>query len=98
MFVGRERELQLLEEFQKRRTAGLAVCRGRRRIGKSTLIEEFGKGRRFYEFYGLAPREGITNEHQLKHFGEQVGTAFGTPALRFDNWHDALSTLAGLDL
>ena len=96
MFVGREHEMRLLREFQKRRTAGLVVCRGRRRIGKSTLIEEFGKGQRFFEFYGLAPREGIANEHQLKHFGQLVGTAFGLPALRFDNWHEALSTLAGL--
>jgi len=96
MFVGREHELRLLREFQKRRTAGLVVCRGRRRIGKSTLIQEFGKGQRFFEFCGLAPREGIANEDQLKHFGEQVGTAFGLPALRFDNWHEALSTLAGL--
>ena len=76
MFVGREREMQLLEEFRGRRTAGLAVCRGRRRIGKSTLIEEFGKGfERFYEFYGLAPRDGITNEDQLRHFGDLMGRA-----------------------
>lgn len=96
MFVGRDDELSRLKDFRKRRTAGLVVCRGRRRIGKSTLIEQFGKGMRFYEFYGLAPREGSTNEHQLRHFGELMGTAFGLPALRFDNWHEALSTLAGL--
>jgi len=96
MFVGRDYEMGLLEEFRKRRTAGLVVCRGRRRIGKSTLIEEFGKKRRFFEFYGLAPREGITNEEQLRHFGQLMGTAFDLPAMHFDNWHEALSTLAGL--
>ena len=96
MFVGRENELKLLRDFQKRRSAGLIVCRGRRRIGKSTLIEHFGSGKRFLEFYGLAPREGITNEDQLKHFGELMGTAFGVPAMLFASWHDALSTLAGL--
>jgi AAA+ ATPase superfamily predicted ATPase len=97
MFVGREHEMQLLADFRRRRSAGLAVCRGRRRIGKSTLIEEFGKGfDRFYEFYGLAPREGITNEDQLAHFGQLMGGAFGLPAMQFRNWHDALATLAGL--
>ena len=96
MFVGREYELGLLEEFRKRRTAGLVVCRGRRRIGKSRLVQEFGKGKTFYEFYGLAPREGLTNQDQLRHFGELIGTAFGLPALHFGNWHEALSTLAGL--
>jgi len=96
MFVGRERELDMLREFRKRRTAGLIVCRGRRRIGKSTLIEKFGSGKKFYEFYGLAPRDGINIGHQLKHFGELMGTAFSLPSLHFENWHDALSTLAGL--
>jgi AAA+ ATPase superfamily predicted ATPase len=96
MFVGREREIGLLREFGQRRTAGLVVCRGRRRIGKSTLIEEFGKHRRFLEFYGLAPREDLRNEDQLKHFGQQMGTAFGLPAMHFENWHEALATLAGL--
>jgi len=96
MFVGREREIGLLREFSHRRTAGLVVCRGRRRIGKSTLIEEFGKSRRFLEFYGLAPREGLRNEDQLNHFGQQIGTAFGLPAMHFENWHEALATLAGL--
>jgi len=94
--VGRERELALLHEFRERRTAGLVVCRGRRRIGKSTLIEQFGQHCRFYEFYGLAPRAGITNADQLAHFGEQLGAAFNLPAMHFRNWHDALSTLAGL--
>lgn len=96
MFVGREYETKLLREFSRRRTAGLVVCRGRRRIGKSTLIEEFGQGKKFYEFYGLAPRDGIDNKHQLKHFGELMGEAFELPPMRFENWHDALSTLAGL--
>ena len=96
MFLGRDRELSLLRDFQKRQSAGLIVCRGRRRIGKSTLIETFGENKIFYEFYGLAPREGITNEHQLKHFGELMGTAFDLPPLRFDTWHNALTTLAGL--
>jgi len=96
MFIGREREMQSLRGLRKRRTSCLVVCRGRRRIGKRTLIERFGEGKSFFEFYGLAPREGITNEDQLRHFGELMGTAFGTPAMRFDHWHEALSSLAGL--
>jgi AAA+ ATPase superfamily predicted ATPase len=100
MFVGREYELKSLEDFAERNTAGLVVCRGRRRIGKSTLIEQFGSSqgsnRKFYEFYGLAPRENLTNGDQLKHFGRLMGTAFNVPAMQFNNWHDALITLAGL--
>jgi len=40
MFVGREKEIKSLSELWEKETASLVVCRGRRRIGKSTLIEE----------------------------------------------------------
>jgi len=95
-FIGREYELKQLKLFSQREIAGLVVVRGRRRIGKSTLIEHFGQGKRFLEFYGLAPREGITRQDQLTHFGELLGKAFNIPAMHFNNWNDALSTLAGL--
>lgn len=96
MFVGRETELQKLKEFQARRVAGIVVLCGRRRIGKSTLVEHFGKSGRFLEFYGLPPRKGITTQDQLDHFGELMGLAFGVPPMKFDNWNIALKTLAGL--
>jgi AAA+ ATPase superfamily predicted ATPase len=96
VFIGRKRELGLLKEFQKRNTASLIVCRGRRRIGKSTLIQQFGRQSRFFEFWGLAPRENMTNQDQLKHFGELMGQAFDLPAMLFENWNQAFYTLAGL--
>jgi len=61
MFVGREFELEQLKIFFERRISGLAVCCGRRRIGKSTLIEYASTGWNFVEFYGLPPREGVRN-------------------------------------
>lgn len=96
MFIGREAELKKLQEFRNRKVAGIIVVSGRRRIGKSTLIEHFAKGKRFLEFYGLAPREGLTRKDQLNHFGELLGLAFKLPSLKFDNWNQALDTLAGL--
>lgn len=94
MFIGRERETAQLQDFMKRKIAGLVVCSGRRRIGKSTLIEYVGKAHNFLEFYGLAPREGITNWNQLEHFGEQMGAAFDMPPFKFDSWFAAFSSLA----
>ena len=96
MFIGREIELQKLREFKKRNVAGIIVVCGRRRIGKSTLIEHFAQGMRFLEFYGLAPREGLTAQDQLNHFGELLGIAFQLPPMKFDNWNHALNMLAGL--
>lgn len=42
-FVGRKKELQQLSLLLKKASASLIVVKGRRRIGKSRLIEEFGK-------------------------------------------------------
>lgn len=96
MFIGREKELKQLKLFKMRKIAGLIVCSGRRRIGKSTLIEHFSQGSRFLEFYGLAPREDLTNKDQLIHFGRLLGEKFKVPAFIFNDWQQALSTLAGL--
>lgn len=96
MFIGRKSELHQLQEFQKRKVAGIVVVCGRRRIGKSTLIENFAKGSCFLEFYGLAPREGLTMQHQLDHFGELLGLAFQRPAIKFAHWNEAFDALANL--
>ena len=96
MFFGREYELEQLEGFFKKPNAGLAVCCGRRRIGKSTLIEHAAKGYPFYEFYGLSPREGITNQDQLNHFARLLAKHFSMPLITFNDWQEALDTLASL--
>jgi len=58
MFVGRENEFQLLNGLFDLKKAAIALCVGRRRIGKSTLIQKFGKSAKaFLEFQGLPPRE-----------------------------------------
>ena len=43
MVSGREDLLGQLGDLLKKRTASLVTCRGRRRIGKSTLVEEFAR-------------------------------------------------------
>ncbi len=100
VFIGRNRELAQLKEFSRRKIAGLAVIYGRRRIGKSTLIEHFAthitKSYQFVEIYGLAPRAGLENADQLRHFGERLGAAFNLPALQFAHWNEAFDTLATL--
>ncbi len=96
MFIGREAELRKLQEFKKRKVAGMIVVCGRRRIGKSTLIEHFARGTRFLEFYGLAPRPELTAKDQLDHFGQLLGLAFQLSPFKFDHWNHALDMLAGL--
>ena len=54
MFVGRENDLEELMALWRKRTSSLAVVSGRRRIGKSTLVERFAADSkcRFIEIAG----------------------------------------------
>lgn len=71
------------------------VVSGRRRIGKSTLIQEFSKKFDFFcEIQGLAPRDSITDSDQRKNFSEQMKNIFDIPAVPLESWNDAFSHLS----
>lgn len=95
-FYGREDILSRLSEFWKRPHASLLVCRGRRRIGKSTLISRFAfqDGARFLAFEGLAPQPKMTNEDQLAAFGRQLAEQTQGEASTPPNWFEAFRRLA----
>ena len=95
MFIGREKELESLRSLLAKRTGSLVACRGRRRIGKSTLIEEFARinGCRFIEIDGLMPREGMTNEAQLLNFSDKLGAATKREIGAVANWREAFDRL-----
>jgi len=95
MFFGRNEELRKLNNLVNKKTASLVVVKGRRRIGKSTLIQKFAeKFDLFCEIQGLAPGKSTTDEDQRKNFSEQLSNVFDIPALKFENWHDAFAILA----
>ena len=94
MFLNRERELVMFRALFDLKKASIAVCKGRRRIGKSRLIEEFGKGAtRFIPIQGLAPRPGITKKDQLKAFGMQLAKATPLPTVVPEDWSQAFGFL-----
>lgn len=68
MFIGRDDQLEQLKALCRKPVASLVTCRGRRRIGKSTLIEEFARRShaRFIKIEGVEPQSGVNNETQLK--------------------------------
>ena len=70
-FIGRKAELKRLREIA---TIGpnLIVIRGRRRIGKSRLVQEYAKDKRFLEFSGLAPVDHIDAQAQRDYFANQL--------------------------
>ena len=90
-FIGRQEELKKLLELSEKKSASFVVVRGRRRIGKSRLVEEFSKYfDKFYPFEGLAPEKGVTAKDQLEEFSRQMAQQFKAPYARYDDWSDVL--------
>ena len=96
MFVGREEQLEQLKALWRKPVASLVTCRGRRRIGKSTLIEEFARRNRvrFIKLEGVEPHPGVNNETQLAAFARQLSEQTGCDASPLGNWFDAFARLA----
>ena len=96
MFVGRENDLAELMALWRKRTSSLVVVSGRRRIGKSTLVERFAADSkcRFIEIAGLAPDKEMTNQKQLDHFCERMAGQTGMPEVRVDGWAKAFDLLS----
>ena len=95
-FFGRERDLAKLDALWRRPTASLATCRGRRRIGKSTLVKRFAErsGAYFLRMEGLAPQKRMKNADQLRAFGRQLDEQSGVNAgAAPDSWFEAFRRL-----
>ncbi len=89
-FLGRKEELRRLSELTQKKTASFVVIRGRRRIGKSRLVEEFSRNfDHFYSFIGMAPEKNVTKQDQLELFSRQLAHEFKTPYAKYDDWGDA---------
>ena len=93
-FIGRQLELEELKQHTKKKIASLIVIKGRRRIGKSRLIEEFCKDHLHYVFAGLAPTDKTTKQTQLDEFANQLGIMFGMPGIKADDWNTLFLLLA----
>ncbi len=92
MFIGRKKEINLLNEYHFSGGSEFCVLYGRRRIGKSTLLEEFAKDKS--SFFFLAGRE--SKRLQLKRFVRELGEAVGDPLtgkVNVSEWDEALTLL-----
>lgn len=85
-FIGRKRELAELSNLFDKKTASLVVIQGRRRIGKSRLVQEFAKNHTFYHFSGTPPVASSTIQSQLNEFARQVSIQTGLPEVFADDW------------
>lgn len=96
-FIGREHELKILSMLPRKDAASLVVIKGRRRIGKSRLIEEFARkhasGYTFYKFSGIAPTDVTTSQSQLDDFALQLSKQLRLPKISADNWYELFNAL-----
>lgn len=97
MFVGRKEQLADLMTLWRKRTSSIVACRGRRRIGKSTLFREFARRSAdvYIEIEGLAPQQENppTVQDQLDHFIEVLSGLTGCDSSKVDSWFAAFARL-----
>ena len=88
IFIGREKELTDLDELYAQNRFQLFVLYGRRRVGKTTLLNEFCKDKDSI-FYSA---EQSNNKLNLEKFSELVFNFFNERNLEpFSSWTNALS-------
>lgn len=93
-FFGRKKELATLEKLFKKNEASLVVVKGRRRVGKSRLIQEFAKKHTFYQFSGPFPSPETTAQSQRDEFAGQLSNETGLPRIVADDWSTLFRLLA----
>ena len=92
MFVARTHELSVLSRLYDRGEFQMAVVYGRRRVGKTALLDEFTKDKRTLFFTAQQKSNAIN----LRSFSREVYRFFDLPATTgaFATWEDALRFLA----
>lgn len=95
MFLGRQPEIDCLVGLWDKNVPSLVTCRGRRRIGKSTLIAEFASrtADHFLKFEGLPPRPGMTDARQREAFCADIAAQSKLPRITPTSWSEAFALL-----
>jgi AAA+ ATPase superfamily predicted ATPase len=88
MFIGRENELAVLTELAERGKPELFVLYGRRRVGKTELLQQFCEGRRAVYFQAAQLRE----KDNLSFYRDALADGLGESiaAVEFPDWETAL--------
>ena len=95
-FFGRESIIRILDELWGKNSPSFVTCRGRRRVGKSTLIERFAEvsGARFLRIEGAKPNENTTDEDERRSFAFQLSSQTGAEDSSPSNWLNAFIRLS----
>ncbi len=98
-FVGRKAELARLNELKKSKRANIIVVYGRRRVGKTELIEQFFQKDKILKFEGLQTdkqNKAAIRKYQLRNCLNRLSNYLEDPVLRkvrCDSWTDFFELL-----
>jgi uncharacterized protein len=103
-FVGRQPYWQRLKEIDDRDEAAVIVVYGRRRVGKTELIEQFFRDRALLKFEGLQPDKKVMRRNDarerrrqmtecLARLGRYLNRQAEYRRLRVDRWSDFFELL-----
>lgn len=102
MLIAREKEITLLNELYHNDAAELVALYGRRRVGKTFLVNEVFQNRITFRHAGLSPiddqytsdsKKKSRLKDQLKHFARSLKTAGAKTAKTPASWLDAFYLL-----
>ena len=92
-FFGRIHELENLNSHWGKTTSSLIVIRGRRRIGKSTLVEKFAESANDYlKFEGLAPADNHKKISQIEHMNRLIQSQLKSTK-KYKTWLDIFKAI-----
>lgn len=93
MFVGRDLEIEILKSLKKTQKAELAIIYGRRRVGKSTLLEAMStdKGNLYFEAI-----KGYSKQKQIDHFIKQLEEQTHKKYKKCNSWEMAFDHLTSI--
>ena len=93
MFVGREKELKKLNNMYKSEKLEVAIIYGRRRVGKTTLINEFCKDKRTV-FFAAQENSAQQNLEVLSNAICEVSTGESAARMSYRSFTDAFTRLS----
>ena len=91
-FIAREEELNILHEEYKKEFSSFVAVYGRRRIGKTELVNHFIKVHSC-PFFSVTGAYGANLKSHLNNFANKYALAFGTIKPSLESWDDAFFLL-----
>lgn len=89
-FIGRKEELEILNDALESHEAEMVAVIGRRRVGKTFLVNTVYNRRIIFELTGI---QDASLQKQLKNFRYQLGEASGKSEEKPADWFDAFVQL-----